>query len=535
MPGDTPKRFLLNPLSNKPYKKPIIKQPTLILNDSASNLVNTNSSLTAGNSSFNPAIQNPNQTKDGGIIEPIDVNLKSIENNSDSTNIVLADIPPPLEDSEILSTINRNIFQFANNDSELSINNLEMARPAFQTEYLKCVPEFDGNPNELSRYLSTSEQIIKHFYDTNNPDNFTNTFIINSLIGKLSGNARIIVNIQNVTNWQELKTVLYRNFADQRDEACLNRDLVMLKQGNENPIQFHEKVLQLLNVICSHIDVHEEDANVKVCKKEQYTNLALKTFLAGLREPLGTTIRCMRPVNLSIALQYILEENNIHYYQNTSSKSQNLQNTLKPNKPTPIPNNNFPHNFGINSNTRNFPQVVPNFRPNNFQPPRLDNFQRQTSFNRPFNSGPFQPNRFAQPQYKQNFQNNAGRNVFMPQQNRIFSSQPTPMDVDRSKVTSIRNSRSFPAPMNLNNLEIDQDNFDYYNYYYGNQYYNPYEMNPEEPLEPQPNVYYPNNYPEQDIGIVNEHQSENLEIKEIPEIKEYPENFCISPSKTNQT
>lgn len=78
------------------------------------------------------------------------------------------------------------------------------------------------------------------------------------MIGKLTGNAKLIVNIQNVKTWDELKDTLLRNFADQRDEVCLNRDLVMLRQNpNEKPNQFHDRVLHILNLLCSHIDLHE--------------------------------------------------------------------------------------------------------------------------------------------------------------------------------------------------------------------------------------------------------------------------------------
>lgn len=72
-------------------------------------------------------------------------------------------------------------------------------------------------------------ELIDNFYNTANQRDFQNVFLLNSLIGKLTGTAKIIVNIKNVTTWDDLKAVLHRNFADQRDESCLNRDLVMLK------------------------------------------------------------------------------------------------------------------------------------------------------------------------------------------------------------------------------------------------------------------------------------------------------------------
>ncbi|KAJ8956429.1 hypothetical protein NQ314_006728 [Rhamnusium bicolor] len=192
----------------------------------------------------------------------------------------------------------------------------------FKPEYLSCVPQFDGNPNELNRFLSTCDSIITAFYDATNPNNFHNVYLLNSLIGKLTGSAKVVVNIQSVTTWNELKDTLYRNFADQRDEACLNRDLVLLKQfPNEKPQQFFDRCLQILNLICSYVDIHEEQVEAKILKRDLYNKLTLKTFLSGLTEPMGKTIRCMRPTDMNQALQFIIQEENIQYYQNFTSKN----------------------------------------------------------------------------------------------------------------------------------------------------------------------------------------------------------------------
>lgn len=151
---------------------------------------------------------------------------------------------------------------------------------------------------------------------------FQNTFLLNSLIGKLAGTARIVVNIQNISTWEDLKSILHRSFDDQGDETCLNRDLVMLRQSqNENPnIKLYDRVLHLLNLLCSHIDCHESSDGGKMLKKSLYNDLALKTFLSGLKEPMGTTIRCMKPRSLAEALQYVTQENNNHYFQNMPNR-----------------------------------------------------------------------------------------------------------------------------------------------------------------------------------------------------------------------
>lgn len=64
--------------------------------------------------------------------------------------------------------------------------------PQFKPEYLQCVPQFDGNPNDLNRYLTTCQSLIDNFYNVSNPLDFQNTFLLNSLIGKLSGTAKIV-------------------------------------------------------------------------------------------------------------------------------------------------------------------------------------------------------------------------------------------------------------------------------------------------------------------------------------------------------
>lgn len=45
--------------------------------------------------------------------------------------------------------------QEVNSSSIKILSSFNMAH--FKPEYLKCVPEFDGNPNDLNRYLSTCQ------------------------------------------------------------------------------------------------------------------------------------------------------------------------------------------------------------------------------------------------------------------------------------------------------------------------------------------------------------------------------------------
>lgn len=350
----------------------------------------------------------------------------------------ISDILEELDNLEICSSTDSDI-QTPEIDLGILELNFKPKMADFKPEYLNCVPHFDGNPNELNAYLSICESIINTFYDTGNPTNFRNIYIIHSLIGKLSGNAKLVVNIQNVKTWNELKNTLYRNFADQRDEACLNRDLVLLRQRpNEKPQQFYDRCLEILNLLCNYVDMHEPDDASKNLKRNLYYNLGLKTFISGLKEPLGTTIRCMKPENLGQAIQYVIKEDNIRYFQNlTDTSKSHFKPTPPHHKPQPIIRNSmgnvnlnpFP-NWSTNENSTQSQSYLP---PQQF--PIQSGFNRQSS------------------RYPTNYQ---GNGTYRPNQN-VFRSdprkplpQPTPMSISTRNTYLPRQSQPRP-PKNFNN------------------------------------------------------------------------------------
>lgn len=372
-----------------------------------------------------------------------------------------------------------------------SNQNLQTNMATFNPEYLKCVPVFDGNPNDLNRYLTVCEAIINEFYDNTNSRSFKNVYLLNSLISKLQGNAKLVINIQNVGTWVDVRNTLTLNFADQRDESCLNRDLVMMRQNShETPQNFYDRILNILNLLCVYVDIHETTDLAKHLKRDLYQNLALKTFLSGLKEPLGTTLRCMKPRSLSEALQYVLAEDNAHYFQNPSSNKSSIKTNFGQTMP----------NFHVR------PQIKPNHT-----------VQRQNYFtgNFPFNNGntfaknqnafptgpvPIQPrppiraqryftnNQVFGPRRPQNSYS-IRTNVFKPNPNQQLE-KPTPMSVcTRNSYSTNRfaqPSTSYNPPANRNftseelfntetqqvsdhNDQFDDASPDQYTYFYDNE------------------------------------------------------------------
>lgn len=288
---------------------------------------------------------------------------------------------------------------------------------------LKIVPEFDGNLNSLHRFLNAAEKVVNQFYDQENDNNFQNSVVINGIIAKLKGKALEIIDVTAVTTWPRIKEVLIQNFSDQRDENSLNRDLVNLYQGNESPQQFYDRCINLLTTLINYINIHNDDEQLISCKRDFFTAQALKTFLAGLKEPLGSTIRAMRPKSLPEALQYIKEEHNILYLQRRS-QPQNAANNFKQQNQNP---------------SQIFKQNPQRFSQNWFQPgPSNMNFNQ--------NSGHNQQQNFFRPNFNQHqpSQNQQSKNYFYQDPRNTPKPKPVPMSgISYSNMPKNNNGPSF--------------------------------------------------------------------------------------------
>lgn len=245
-----------------------------------------------------------------------------------------------LDISNLISKLNisskeNQTSKVVNTISDRSVNNINMAPPIFDVKNLCIVPIFDGNPNNLYEFLNVSTTLLTHYFDVT-PANIgciQNKLLLHGILSKLTGRAKEVISVYGCSDWESIKNTLIQHFGDQRDENALTRDLVNLRQNpNEAPLQFYEKCMGILNTICNYIDLHNDQTDVISSKKDFFRQQTLTTFLAGLKEPLGSTIRAMRPTSLATAMQYIQEENNIRYLQ----KIHNAQIPAVIKKPIPI-------------------------------------------------------------------------------------------------------------------------------------------------------------------------------------------------------
>lgn len=212
---------------------------------------------------------------------------------------------------------NRNIDSSNLNLNSLVDRNRTMPHePDTIFKALRPVPDFDGNPNVLTRFIKICDQIVNAYLSTEPGSELSNLCLLNGILNKITGPAASIINSNGIPdNWLDVRNALINNFADQRDETALYNDLSLATQGQRSPQEFYDQCQTLFSTIMTYISLHETVATTIEAKRVLYRKLTMQAFVRGLQEPLGSRIRCMRPNTIEKALEYVQEELNIMYLQ----------------------------------------------------------------------------------------------------------------------------------------------------------------------------------------------------------------------------
>ena len=324
------------------------------------------------------------------------LDLLSVFENLSLTNREEISTTANLDKTSNTNNINiiKNISNPENNLNKISI----MTPPNFDTKLFNIVPQFDGNPLELSAFLETANMLVNTYWDVT-PANIActqNVLLIYGIYAKLLGPAKEVYSTCISKDWANVKGALIAHFGDHRNESGLLTDLGLLRQGlNEPALQFLQKIMSNLNGLHNHIDTHTGDETSKIARKIFYNSHALNVFLSGLKEPLGSTIRAMRPTDLATARQFIISENNIRHLQKP-----HIQLPTKQRENPRFTHHNHSQNrhitpFYANQSTNQFPSQPININPRPVQPQRY--FTNKQVFGNPPNV--FKPKHSPQNNY----------------------------------------------------------------------------------------------------------------------------------------
>lgn len=343
---------------------------------------------------------------------------------------------------------------------------------------LRLVPEFDGNSNVLPRFISLCDQLVQEFISNNPDSNLINIALANGILNKVTGSAARLINTSGIpSDWSGIRKSLINNFSDQRDETALYNDLSLLTQGSNTPQEFYERCQNLFSTIMTYITLHEEIGTTIEAKRKLYQKLTLQAFLRGLKDPLGSRIRCMRPDTIEKALEFVQDELNTMYLQARNEPDRTKHPQIFSSQP-----------FKVNNFNNNIPQVKPHFQSN---PPYRSNFITNPQTLHRQHLGPSRTQQIFRAQPPNYNPHNAfkitPRNA--PPQFNSTSQTARPMSgVSHFVPRNLPPTRYIPGhdwskhgnPPPSNYFKTREMNFhdsDYYDQYYDNSYYDYYDDN----------------------------------------------------------
>lgn len=261
--------------------------------------------------------------------------------------------------------------------------------PELRKEHLDMIPNFNGEPSALPRFIEISEKLVIRFFNIHNVNDFQNEFLMSSIRSKIVGQAAEVINNAYVNSWEELKSALLTAYSDRRDCYTLNNEIATLKQlPNESPFTFYERLNKLLNLQLAYFNNNMEHAQT-IILGDFARKCALRTFLCGLRDPLKSLMQTKNPESLCAALGMLTNDfqlkrveqiQNFKFSQSPPAKNQNFSQHRQPNfyRPLRPTFNNPPFNPPQNA-------IVP------YRPPLRPQFPNRPNFYHQTNSRPNQP------------------------------------------------------------------------------------------------------------------------------------------------
>lgn len=380
-----------------------------------------------------------------------------------------------------LQNIKNNINIEKDSDTnKIEMENIQIFNSLRIPDVVKDLPNFDGNPRTLYDFLSNVEEILTIL---NLADGCAyGKIILRAIRNKIIGQANEILNMYGTPiQWAIIKNNLITHYSDKRNETSLIRDLHLIKQGTETVEKYYASIIEIFSTMINHIRVHEIDINVIESKRKLYEEMCLNTFLSGLKEPLGSTIRAMQPKSLAEGLNLCLKEQNIYYIRGTQgiNKTQvnvpqsnlNQQNFKFHNLPRP-PLNSNQTNFKLTYPTNPYPILPtpniprfnnhltrPNFSNNNyFKPPQ---FQPQR--NLPLNQNHFRPtlnHNIKNPEPMDTSSANSKFRYNQPNYTPKFKSEELfNVESDRNPCEHYQNLDNFEEQTQTPQCEIDEQDF----------------------------------------------------------------------------
>lgn len=259
---------------------------------------------------------------------------------------------------------------------------------------IKIVPEFTGNRNELSNFISLVEMIDETLKAEEKPKLIK--FIIKARISDKVKNK--LSSVETPITILELKTTLENSFPSNKTTLSLHTELSKIKQGNLQTKNYAEKI-ENITAELNKIQISELGEKERKTITSLNDKIALNAFKNGLNDSIKMTVLASRPKTLQEAVSLAIEcssttdetnlfqynrnyktkynpkynnkymnNNNNYKYNNNNSNNHNKYNNHNGNNGSRIINNRINNNNGNRNNTyrnNNYRNNYGNYKNNN--------------------------------------------------------------------------------------------------------------------------------------------------------------------------
>lgn len=177
-------------------------------------------------------------------------------------------------------------------------------------DIVRNIPQYDGNPLKLANWIADVDETIESFskYKATNQYKVILITIKRKIIGKAQ-NALQTTN--HLSTWKEIKDSLILHCGDKRSLMTLNKQLNKLTRKNETIETFYAKVQEMQLFIANRVNLDNKYKGGEKFIIKLYADIALQTFLRGIRFPMSQYMMIHRPNNLVQAYKYVLKFKNM--------------------------------------------------------------------------------------------------------------------------------------------------------------------------------------------------------------------------------
>lgn len=197
----------------------------------------------------------------------------------------------------------------------------EKGEPVQIGTLFKFIKSFDGSREKLNSFLTNCDNAISLASDAQK------SILFKYILSQLEGKAETACSIKEFENWDQLSEFLKTQFGERKHYAHLLTDLQECRQlTNEAVNQYALRIETCLSKLLTEVTLSNKKKSELVGRTAAMEDLALHTFLIGLRPNLSNLVRGKNPGNLNEAINIAVSEEkifNLFYKRNSSTSTQN--------------------------------------------------------------------------------------------------------------------------------------------------------------------------------------------------------------------